>query len=721
MKHRAVSTVLWVTLTCVPNITWGLARLADPTFGNGGLATASFCPDCWGYAYGLALQPDGRLVVAGSVSSGWTGFGPPRAEPPTAGFGLARFTTDGTLDLSFGSGGTVQTMIFGWVGALAVAVQPDGKIVAVGSAGDPTRTSPKGNTFSYIAMARYNPDGSLDATFGAGGTVTAFVEPYGAEGCAAVLQPDGKLIVGGRAHDDQAMLARFNPDGSFDATFGAGGTVVDGYSSIVLSVGLASDGKIVAASGGALVRYNTDGSLDDTFGTGGKVFTDFGKVYLGPFTSRSALSLLIQPDGKLVTAGELYWYPPGCNVGEDFLLMRYNDDGTPDLNFGSSGDALTSVLGCGAGIARASVLQPDGKIIAGGGGDVTLVRYNPDGSLDPSFGINGILQNSGAEVGSVNALVRQPDNNVVSAGQWWEESTNGSKKTVFALTRYALKCGNGNLDPGEECDDGNLINGDGCDANCTLPACGNGVLDPGEQCDDGNLVNGDGCEADCTLPFCGNGIRDAGEQCDDGNNIDGDGCEADCTIPRCGNGILDPPEECDDGNRVDGDGCSGICTIEHISGGGAKTADCLMEWSVSSASSGPASLSAKQSCQDNDATCDFDGGVFGSCTFHVSLCPGANDRRLRWCTPDTLATIEVLTPSRRDAARSAVAATNRATLESVAQAMLSAPIGTCSSPVEIIVPRPTRGTQAGKLVVKTRTRSAGGMRDSDKLTLICRP
>ncbi len=93
--------------------------------------------------------------------------------------------------------------------------------------------------------------------------------------------------------------------------------------------------------------------------------------------------------------------------------------------------------------------------------------------------------------------------------------------------------------------------------------CGNGNLDPGEDCDDGNNVDGDGCKADCTLPMiCGDGFTQPGEECDDGNNDDGDGCRSNCTTEVCGDGLLDPPEECDDGNNDDGDGCASDCITE---------------------------------------------------------------------------------------------------------------------------------------------------------------
>jgi cysteine-rich repeat protein len=123
------------------------------------------------------------------------------------------------------------------------------------------------------------------------------------------------------------------------------------------------------------------------------------------------------------------------------------------------------------------------------------------------------------------------------------------------------KCGNNNLDPGEDCDDGDLDDGDGCDSNCTVTGCGNGITTAGEACDDGNASNTDACKTDCTLNVCGDGFTHTGvEQCDDGDLDSGDGCDANCTVTGCGNGITTAGEECDDGNGNNSDGCTNACT-----------------------------------------------------------------------------------------------------------------------------------------------------------------
>src|SRR5206468_3408648 len=216
--------------------------------------------------FAVALQADGKIVAAGSYVDifGTAGHG----------FALARYNTNGTLDPSFGVGGVVLGLNLG--AALALAIQGDGKIVVTGSSG--------ADVFSNadVALARYNPDGTPDIDFGCGtpGTCSGIVltdfGPGRDEGRSLAIQADGKIVLtGGDPSGDYFGLARYNPNGSPDASFGTGGlmtTPLGGFGlSEIEAVALAlnpSDGKIVlAARSGAFVlaRYNTDGSLDTSF------------------------------------------------------------------------------------------------------------------------------------------------------------------------------------------------------------------------------------------------------------------------------------------------------------------------------------------------------------------------------------------------------------------------------------------------------------------------
>ncbi|MFD9223461.1 hypothetical protein ACFWDI_26440 [Streptomyces sp. NPDC060064] len=292
----------------------------------------------------------------------------------------------GDLDPTFGTGGKVTTNFGGTDNeARGVAVQADGKIIAVGQ-------SDSGGTIDF-ALARYNPDGSLDSTFGTGGKVTTDFGGGGDLAFGVVVQADGKIIAAGLDFSGSTFfdfaLARYNTDGSLDTTFGTGGKVTTDFGGsfdVAFGVVVQADGKIVAvgSAGGiafALARYNTDGSLDSTFGTGGKVTTNFGG-------GNEARAVALQADGKIIAAGV------STSGTADFALARYNTDGSLDSTFGTGGKVTTNFGGTDE--ARAVALQADGKIIAagldfsGGAFEFALARYQDGGSIpqQPSLTID---------------------------------------------------------------------------------------------------------------------------------------------------------------------------------------------------------------------------------------------------------------------------------------------------------------------------------------------
>jgi len=271
---------------------------------------------------------------------------------------------------------------------------------------------------------RLPPAGSvgLDATFGSGGKATT--TGFGGDRSAMALQADGKIVIVGGTFTD-FVLARFNADGSPDASFDADGKVttdmVSNEQEEALGVAIQADGKIVVVGytgapgpGGpasfALARYNTNGSLDASFGSGGKIVSGV----LG-----NARAVAIQPDGRIVVAGDV-----PISSGADFAnfaVARYLANGTPDASFGSAGQLVTDIGG-GTNTARNIVLQANGAIVVSGepigtfaGSDHTdVVRYNLNGSPDPSFGIGGKLTLNGARVGEGLAL--QGDGKFVLVG-----------------------------------------------------------------------------------------------------------------------------------------------------------------------------------------------------------------------------------------------------------------------------------------------------------------
>src|SRR4029079_12128796 len=286
--------------------------------------------------YALAARSNGTLLAAG------------RSDGNLA---LVAYDADGALAWS--------RLITGNMGvARAVFEQPDGKIVIAGSNG-----SGASGTFTVV---RLSSDGVADPLFNGSGRVEALVAGRGSVGMAAVQQPDGRIVVAGsnrNATDDDFALARYNPDGSLDATFGAGGqvsTAIGAGDDRASALALQPDGKIVAAGtmfdGArlrfALVRYLANGSLDPTFGTGGKATLAI------PSMDGSARAVAVQDDGRIVIAGIAFISTPL------FALPRLNADGSPDLGFASGAIALADMGGDLAnGGASAMALLPDGRIL----------------------------------------------------------------------------------------------------------------------------------------------------------------------------------------------------------------------------------------------------------------------------------------------------------------------------------------------------------------------
>lgn len=399
----------------------GISGTIDTTFGVDGTVLTSVGSGTNDAAYGGAIQPDGKIITAGSTSDG-TNYS----------FALTRHNADGSLDMSFGIDGRVVTQFgTGYAYAYAVAIQSDGKIVAVGTAdGD-------------FALSRYNTDGSLDTSFGIEGKVLTDINGGDDRAYAVAIQPDGKIVAAGDS--SRFAIARYLPDGSLDSSFGVDGKVITqlGLSSKANGVTIQSDGKIVAAgttffysnspkNDFALLRYNTDGSLDASFGNGGKVVTRV------TFQNDKINAVALQTDGKILATGASY----GTNQFSDiFALTRYNTDGSLDVSFGSEGKVLT-VIGSSSGthydIALAMAIQPDGKIMAAGQTynasqySYALARYDPDGLLDGVFDTDGIVVSQvGTGYSFASAVVVQTDGRIVIAGV----ASNGTDGD-FALVRY---------------------------------------------------------------------------------------------------------------------------------------------------------------------------------------------------------------------------------------------------------------------------------------------
>jgi uncharacterized delta-60 repeat protein len=355
----------------------------DPSFGQSGRAFTVFGRSS--YASAIAVQRDGKLVAAGLARYG----------DLDEDFAVVRYAPRGRLDTSFGQGGTVRTSFSEppktSEGASAVAIQRDGRVVVAGASGDFTRSG------SRFALARYTTSGRLDPTFGRGGKVLSRLGAWGGARAVAI-QRDGKIVAAGYARIGLA-LARYTAGGKLDRSFGQGGTILTSFGSFSGADALViqPDGKIVAVGSAAsdfgLVRYTASGKLDRSFGSGGKAATNFG--VRGPGENPSVdqgLAVAVQADGKLVVAGSSDALgiegEKGCCVA-DFALARYTVDGRLDPSFGDGGKVLTHFVG--NSYAEGVAIQPDGKIVAAGGGAgfFVLARYTTRGKLDPSFGRGG--------------------------------------------------------------------------------------------------------------------------------------------------------------------------------------------------------------------------------------------------------------------------------------------------------------------------------------------
>jgi uncharacterized delta-60 repeat protein len=425
MRRRSIIGALLVCVV-VPALVGFVAGSAgtgpgslDGSFGKGGKATIDFGGNEAGFA--VALQPDGKIVVAGRANRG-----------AKSDFGVARFKPNGAADSSFGLNGHTAADFGGdFEEADAVVVQLDGKIVVAGS------TSKVTNAF---AVARIDPNGLFDKSFGTGGRVTvAFGASDGAN--AVALRPDGKIVVAGFTSTNTTVydfaVAQLNRDGSLDSSFGVGGksSADFGGFDFARAVAVQPDGKIVVAgytSKGivdadrdfAVARIKTNGYFDNSFGTDGKVTVDFGG-------NDTALAVALRPDGKIVVAGTT-----GKGAGYDFALARINADGTIDSSFGAGGKTTPS-LGLKEE-ATAVALQPDGKIVVAGdtlkgppGDDFVVARFNPNGLYDRSFGRGGRMTVDFGGNESGNGMVLQPDGKIVVAGT----TSKGATGYHFAVAR----------------------------------------------------------------------------------------------------------------------------------------------------------------------------------------------------------------------------------------------------------------------------------------------
>lgn len=434
--------------------------MRDPSFGINAVATTNF-NGMNSSINAICLQADGKIIAAGYVNS-----------PSGSDFALARYNADGSPDPGFNGTGRTSTDFGGWDVATAIVPGGDGKIYAGGSSADFS-----GN--QHFRVARYNTDGSPDETYnsGTGSVLAAFGNSYDVLTCIG-LQIDGSVVAGGNTNinpvSNDIALVHINTDGTIDKNFGNNGLVLADINSQNDECGwlvVQPDGKILTGGASTVfvplyqswftcLRFDANGNPDPGFARNG-VLQEFIPQNIFAYSA-----LMVQPDNKLLAAGE--WndgansgmfisrfeanglpdasygdncrkelaFESGCFAFEpdgkllrisfspanngDFSLLRYNADGSLDIGFGTGGKVISDFGGNES--ASKVVFQADGKMIIGGlsrddkGSDWLIVRYNYDGSIDGSFGTNGIVRKNTTNDENLDDLVIAPDGRILVGG-----------------------------------------------------------------------------------------------------------------------------------------------------------------------------------------------------------------------------------------------------------------------------------------------------------------
>jgi len=372
----------------------------DRGFGTGGaviteLPVNDTFPPGYSVAFAntAAIQRDGKIIVAGAAGNHLL-----QALIVNV-FGIVRYNPDGQLDASFGSAGKVTTTFptknFETSGSSieALAIQSDGKVVAVGNAFDGGAFAADGNVnHSTFALARYLPDGQLDEQFGSGGLVTTDLGSN-AQPKAVTVDGQGRITVAGKLYGP-----------------------------------LVPPGEAPAPDTFVLARYDGDGSLDATFGDAGTLTSSFGG---------SLAAATFGADGKIIAVGSAQFTPRPHDV--EVLVRRYQPDGVLDQSFGSAGAVSTVVTGAGDLGSNLAVDQAGTVAVLGCLActtqlpEIAVLLYKADGSLDTQFGVGGVAPIPFEQMGRANGVAWDVDGRIVVVG-----STGSFSSTKFALARYRV-------------------------------------------------------------------------------------------------------------------------------------------------------------------------------------------------------------------------------------------------------------------------------------------
>jgi len=406
----------------------------DPAFGHGGLETLRFGGANVAGPTDIALQPDGRILVATTVDG---------TAAATASFGLVRLLANGAADTGFGRGGGATASFTNFLNTpYALALQGDGRIVVAGNA------SSADATLSEFALARFMPDGRLDASFGQGGKVTTNFVGVKLGGVsniatAVLVQPDGRIVAGGGASDcahcpHRLALARYLADGSLDPSFGAGGRVDLVAIPSPNALALLSNGHLLALAGSQVAEFDAAGTQVTLAST-----TGGATIVAQRHTGDSAFL----PDGRILVAGTA----PGPFGRHDIDIQcsRLEPLGNPDVGFLRPVFDFVGVATAPSSEAPQAVLPLAGGAFAVGGisnagglatDNFGLARLAAGGALDTAFGQGGTVttvidDRAGLQFSFVSALAEQGDGRIVAVGL----SGDHQGRTYLALARYLSK------------------------------------------------------------------------------------------------------------------------------------------------------------------------------------------------------------------------------------------------------------------------------------------
>jgi uncharacterized delta-60 repeat protein len=387
--------------------------MLDTGFDSDGKVLTTFLPYRADPGNDVVVQPDGKIIVAGSglntdiLQGRWV---------------MARYNADGSLDSTFGANGNgkvVTPILNQYDRCNSLALRPDGKIIVAGEA-----WFNAGDFFdAHVVVARFNSNGTLDVSFGTSGAGYTLTNIPGLNATNDVtLLSDGGIFVAGISSNASPFAVLYTTDGAPNTSFDTDGIITVGATKLN-AVASQPDGKLLLAgqsnSNWTVWRYNPNGSPDTTFDGDG-----IANVPVGALSSE-AVEMIVKPDGKILTVGT-------ATVSDfDLTLVQFNSNGSLDTSFDGDGKVFTHTLNNEAG--KDIELQPDGKIVALAAVNAFfyVVRYLPNGSLDTSFDTDGIAT---AQVGGnivPSALALQPDGKIVATGS--------SQNDGFGVVRFTAR------------------------------------------------------------------------------------------------------------------------------------------------------------------------------------------------------------------------------------------------------------------------------------------